>query len=123
MADDTGFDELKKLSPEELTRHFREEQQDLRETYGWLYDQVLDILDKHDPVGIAFVAPDEYAPEAKTILLRLGDAESQEEVRRIAHEEFVRWFDHVDVGPESNYDQIARDIWTALLRYRSENVS
>jgi hypothetical protein len=54
----------------------RESRAILRARYGSLYDGVLGILAKHDPIGIAQVAKDEYEPEVDTILPRLEGARS-----------------------------------------------
>jgi hypothetical protein len=70
------------------------------------------LLFQHDPIGLNFNHnTDEYRPEAESIVLRLPDAHSVEDVRRIAHEEFVRWFDPQLAGPEPSYNDIAQEIW------------
>lgn len=47
----------------------------------------------HDPMGINFEDnKDEYELETETILPRLKDCHSADEVRRMVHQEFVRWF-------------------------------
>ena len=76
------------------------------------------LLYRHDPLGLAAAgAPkDEYEPEVSTIIPRLKDANSAEDVRRIVHEEFLHWFDGEETaGPESAYSRIAQDIWTAFM--------
>ena len=73
------------------------------------------LLYRHDPIGIAFGDnPDEYSPEAGSIVPRLLDVTTVEDVRRIVHEEFVRWFDADTAGPASRYQAVAQEIWTAL---------
>jgi hypothetical protein len=47
--------------------------------------------------------------------MRLPEATSAEDVRRIAHEEFVRWFDAQLAGPPERYSAIAEEIWTLHL--------
>lgn len=70
------------------------------------------ILFQHDPIGINFEEnSDEYRAEAETITLRRVQAHSVDDVRRIAHEEFVGWFDAQTAGPESRYQAVAEDIW------------
>jgi hypothetical protein len=54
---------------------------------------------------------DEYDPEAGTILPRLRACHSADDVRRVVHEEFVRWFSAENAGPEEHYGQIAAEIW------------
>jgi hypothetical protein len=39
-----------------------------------------------------------------------------EDVRRVIHEEFVRWFSSADVGPESRQGVAAERIWAAWKR-------
>lgn len=56
-------------------------------------DALEELLFRHDPVGINFGEnTDEYRPEAETITLRRADVASFEDLRRVVHEEFVRWF-------------------------------
>ena len=57
--------------------------------------------------------PDEYRPEAETIVARLSHARSADDVRTVVHEEFVRWFDGDVAGPEERYETIAREVWAA----------
>src|SRR4051794_16311052 len=71
----------------------------LKRRFGGLYQEVFGILQRHDPIHIALYSNDEYEPEVDTILLRLGQARSEDEVRRIVWEEFVWWFSWA--GPQS----------------------
>ena len=72
------------------------------------------LLYRHDPIGIAFGDnPDEYRPEAEGIVPRLPRARSVDDVRKLVHEEFVRWFDEDTAGPVSRYEATARDVWSA----------
>src|SRR5215471_7106167 len=90
-----------------------EERRQLKAEYGELFDAVSALLFRHDPIGIAFdnENADEYDPEAGTILPRLRNCESASDVQRIVHEEFVRWFDAGNAGPEERYTLIAFEIW------------
>ena len=73
------------------------------------------LLYRHDPIGIAFGDNrDEYSPEAGSIVPRLRGVETVEDVRRIVHEEFVRWFDHETAGPAARYQAIAAELWARL---------
>ena len=86
--------------------------------YKNLHRGLTALLYLHDPLGLAAAgAPkDEYEPEVSTIIPRLKDANSAEDVRRIVHEEFLHWFDGEDTaGPESAYSRIAQDIWTTFM--------
>jgi len=82
---------------------------------SWLPDhrKQFAILFRHDPMGINFEDnTDEYDPEVGTILPRLRDCRSPEQVRRVTHEEFLRWFGG-GVGDEQKYGAIAQEIWDA----------
>lgn len=86
--------------------------------YLWLTD----LLFRHDPIGINYdTNVDEYAPEAGTILSRLASARSEEDVLRIVHAEFVRWFSPSDAGTPSRYTQIAAEVWAHLQSAESGN--
>lgn len=93
-----------------------EERRMLKAEYGELFDTVAALLFRHDPVGINFeINPDEYQAEAGTILPRLRGCQSEEEVRQLIHEEFVRWFDADTAGPEERYAKIASEVWQLWL--------
>jgi hypothetical protein len=83
-----------------------------RDRYGRLFDAVSALLFRHDPIGINFETnTDEYDPEARTILPRLSQCQSEADVLRVVIEEFHRWLgedirqDIVDYGP------VAAEIW------------
>ncbi len=83
--------------------------------YAQLEAEVEALLYRHDPVGIAFGDnPDEYSPEAGSIVPRLRDVTSVDDVRRVVHEEFVRWFDADTAGPATGYQVIAEELWALL---------
>ena len=74
-------------------------QRELTVRYEQLTGDVEALLYRHDPIGIAFGDnPDEYSPEAGSIVPRLLDVTTVEDVQRIVHEEFVRWFDSDTAG-------------------------
>ena len=60
--------------------------------------------------------PDEYAPEAGTIAVRVQDARTVDDVRAVVHAELVRWFDEDTAGPAGRYESLAEEIWTLLGR-------
>jgi hypothetical protein len=90
-----------------------EERRRLKAEYGELFDAVSALLFRHDPIGIAFdnENADEYDLETGTILPRLRNCKSVGDVQRVVHEEFVRWFDAGNAGPEQRYALIASEIW------------
>jgi len=79
------------------------------------FNRVAEILLKHDPMGIDYeVNPDEYEPEAGTIIPRLSECSGQLDARKMIHEEFVRWF-YDDTGSEAEYTDVAKEIWDAWV--------
>ena len=91
----------------------QEERRRLRAEYGQLFDSVAALLFQCDPIVISFENPnaDEYEPETGTILPRLRVCQSEDDVRRVVYEEFVRWFDAGNAGQEERYSAIATEIW------------
>jgi hypothetical protein len=97
------------------------ERRQLRAKYGELFDSVAALLFSHDPIGINFDEnPDEYDPEAGTILPRLHGCKSRDDVLSMVHEEFVHWFGVDTAGPQERYARIASEIWDIWQRYRSK---
>ena len=91
----------------------------LKRRYRFLHDSLTRLLYRHDPIGLAALgAPkDEDEPEVGTIIPRLHDAKSSDDVRRIVHEEFLHWFEAEETtGPEGAYDAIAQEIWDKFLK-------
>lgn len=76
------------------------------------------LLARHDPMGLIEIGlpDDEYRPEAQTILPRLGEASSPADLRGIVHEEFVKMFFAELAGEESDYEEIARELWKLQKR-------
>ncbi len=70
------------------------------------------LLFRHDPIGINFGKnTDEYRAEAETIALRLPEADTDDDARRIVHEEFIRWFGPDIAGPAECYTAVAYETW------------
>ena len=90
----------------------KEDRRRARATYGELFDATAALLFRHDPIDISFENPntDEYDPETETILPRLSGCQSPDDVHRVVHEEFVRWFGSTAGSPE-RYTQIASELW------------
>lgn len=65
-----------------------------RAKYETLAAAVGRAIDDADPIGLLGMGcpGDEYSPEIGTIVPRVSKASTAGEVRRILHEEFVRWF-------------------------------
>jgi hypothetical protein len=90
-----------------------------RQRYPNLHRGLTELLYRHDPVGLAAAgAPrDEYEPEVGTIIPRLKHANTLDDVRRIVHREFLRWFDAEEAtGPESSHNAIAQEIWEKFVK-------
>jgi hypothetical protein len=102
----------------------REERRRLKAEHGELFNSMSAILFRYDPVCINFdYNTDEYEPETGTILSRLHTCQSEAEVLRVVHEEFVCWFDPVTVGPAERYTQIAFEIWQLWQQYSAKDTT
>ena len=78
----------------------RRRRSELRRQLKGLYEQVARILFDEDPIRINFESnTDEYEPEVGTILPRLRECGTAEDVRTVVHGEFVRWFGPEIAGP------------------------
>jgi hypothetical protein len=89
----------------------------LRLRYLSLHRGLSELLYRHDPIGLAAAgAPkDEYEC---TIIPKLKGASGSDDVRRIVHQEFLRWFeDEQTAGPESAYNAIACEIWERFITH------
>src|SRR6476620_1330472 len=88
------------------------EKERLKIEYGDMFDSVAEILFRHDPIELNYVDnTDEYESEARTILPRLKNCHSADDVMTVVHEEFERWFDPDTVGEKESYRTIAEEIW------------
>jgi hypothetical protein len=98
-----------------------EERRRLKAEYGKLFESVAALLYRHDPVGINFeVNTDEYETEAATIIPRLSICHSAEDVLRVVHEEFARWFNYGIAGPPEHYKEIALEVWQFWQRHLAD---
>lgn len=80
--------------------------------YGDLYDILLEIFFRHDPLGINFGGnTDEYDPEVRTIIPRIAEADSPATLCRIIHQEFARWFGRSGTGDVEDYQALAQEVW------------
>jgi hypothetical protein len=92
---------------------------EIRRRFGTLYDFLLALLFEVDPAGINFETnTDEYEPEVDTILPRLEGNQTVDDLQRLIHEEFVRWFAVERAGPPTKYSSIARRLYAELDRRR-----
>jgi len=76
------------------------------------------ILLKYDPMQIGAVAEtDEYDLEAATILSRIKEVHTKEELSDIVYEEFQSWYGREEVGDKETYVQMADEIWEVWHRH------
>jgi len=102
----------------EWIKRARIERAETKRKYPKLFEEVSAILYRHDPIGIGIALgapPDEYAAEAGTIIPRLKECRSEEDVVRVVLEEFQRWFGQ-DAGAKERYAKPSREIWQAWQR-------
>lgn len=94
----------------------------LTENYQDLYSKIEEILFRHDPIGINLVEnADEYDPEVSTILPRLKEAKSENDVLNIVCEEFGRWFGADLINKDSKlYKEAAKEIWIARNEFKTK---
>ncbi len=79
------------------------------------------ILLKYDPMDVgAAVDSDEYDLEAATILSRIKEVHSKEELTDIVFEEFESWYGKNAVGERQKYEQMAAEIWETWHRYHTQ---
>lgn len=118
---EAGIDDDSEMYEVELAAALRAEQTlrhrgELVNQYGPAFYNLSNLLFAEDPMGINFESnTDEYEPEARTILPRLNDCRSVDDVRRIVHEEFARWFAPARVGSPEKYHSVATRIWGEIV--------
>lgn len=92
---------------------------ELRAKYSALFASFAEILFRLDPAGINFeINPDEYEPEVGTILPRVIDATSVDEIVPVLRDELARWFGAGIPRPGITYEEIARELYEAIQRQR-----
>jgi hypothetical protein len=93
----------------------------LKIQFGALFQEVSAALFAADPVGINSGGnTHEYDPQAGTIIPRLGEAHSADNVQVILFEEFCRWFGKGSAGDIGRYEEVSEIIWEAWLRFASK---
>lgn len=97
----------------------RENRKRLKREYEGLFVDLSKYLFETDPMGINFeINPDEYDPEVGTILPRILELDTADEIAKVLREEFNRWFGDPAIY-RSTYEDLAADVLTILRRYRS----
>lgn len=96
----------------------------LKAQYGRLFDDVAEVLFRHDPIGINFEDnTDEYEPEARTILPRLRTCANSDEVVAVVFEEFQKWFGPQIAGGKERYSSLSEEIWLRWNKTRIRSKS
>jgi hypothetical protein len=91
-----------------------------QQKYGGLFQEASMILFRNDPIGVSSEDnTDEYDPEVGTILPRMPQCSSANEVRRVVFEEFQKWFTPEVAGDEMRYEEIAKELWALWSKSRS----
>ena len=96
---------------------------ELCRAYGELRSRVIQLINEADPIRLlqSGAPRDEYEPEVGTILPRLKEATSGEDVTQIVHQEFERWFGPEEAGPLRRYAELGRRIWRSYQKRPSHN--
>jgi len=85
--------------------------QSLKANQGRLFNSVAAILYRHDVEGCIFTEnPHDYEPQVAAILPRLPECHSADDVCRVVHQEFSRWFAG-RVRPADDYATVSAEIW------------
>jgi hypothetical protein len=84
----------------------------VKKRYPNLFASVSRAMFRHDPIDINFVSNrDEYDDVAGTVLPRLNQCASVDDVAKVLHEEFIKSF-HSDVaGDRARYMLLANEVW------------
>jgi hypothetical protein len=85
-----------------------------------LFEAILKALFSHDPYGFcdSKLGATEYSLEVRTILPRLSNTMSYDEVLQVVREEFTRWLGEPKIRDQAAYEAMARDIWTYLQEHK-----
>lgn len=90
----------------------RSSREAVQQEHPQLFAKVTGAMFRDDPIGINFETnTDEYDPEAGTVIPRLKDCSSAEDVTVVLHEEFSTWFGSDTAGPRDRYTKLGEEIW------------
>ena len=88
-----------------------------------LFAAVTAAMFRIDPIGINFETnTDEYDAEAGTVIPRLRNCSSSQDVAAVLHEEFTRWFGSDTAGERPRYEPLAEQIWTIWNKHKTEGI-
>jgi hypothetical protein len=110
-ADELPPEVVERLKQQRIAREL------VRKENPKLFAAVSNAMFQRDPIGINFKTnTDEYDAEAGTVIPRLKDCSSSEEVATVLHQEFVRWFGAETAGERTRYVELSKDIWALWKR-------
>jgi hypothetical protein len=107
----------KKLKLSKRAQEARKQLPAVKAEFGPLFREVSAILFHHDPMHVnAGFNSDEYNPEVGTLLPRLKQCRSAQEVQEVVYEEFEQWFGIP--GEQEKYRRPSQEIWSAWQRFK-----
>ena len=93
---------------------------ELMRRYGVAGQRLTDILFDEDPALVNYeVNIAEYEPEVRTILPRLRNCRSSEEVEQILREELWTWFGYHALVSTAKYQSMAQRVWDEVMPHLS----
>ena len=96
---------------------------EVQQQHPQLFAKVTEAMFRHDPIEINFETnTDEYDAEAGTVIPRLRDCSSSEDVVTVLHEEFSAWFGADTVGSRDRYSKLGSEIWHLWKTDQTEQV-
>src|SRR4051812_45908706 len=100
------------MGPDDGLLFHKKKRAHLKGEYKRLLESTSALLFRHDPIDLDYETNvDEYDSEARTVLPRLISCRSAEDVERVLHEEFCRWFTAETAGPQERYRAAAVELW------------
>jgi hypothetical protein len=120
MDQDSQGDEWPPEVIEKVNRD-RAAREAVRQRHPGLFASVSGAMFRQDPIAINFGSnTDEYDPEAGTVIPRLTDCASVDDVEQVLHEEFTRWFGTDIAGDRARYASLAKEVWRLWLEGQDE---
>lgn len=89
--------------------------------YNQLYEKFLKLFFDYDPIGISYVE-DEYSPEVRTVLARLPQPKSAQDIAIILKEEFDYWFGSSNRNTAEDFLPLAEEIYESFTKLSFENL-
>ena len=86
--------------------------------YGSQFNELQTIINKYDPMNLfCFGAPEhEYSLEVKTIIIQLDKGMTIQQVLKLIHQEFIRWFGVKSTGSISEYSEMSSDVFNWAMK-------